>query len=124
MSCSRENPAKVWDRSTQAARKTYACEECHHPIACGETYARVGALHEGGWQTLRFCLFCDALAREALPAGFCYEEVGALYPDLLGWLYEERPRGGLKPAGVSTALWREGDDELLNALHGAEVRER
>jgi hypothetical protein len=124
MSCSCDNPAKVWDRSTQAARKTYACEECHHPIAKGETYARVGALHDGGWQTLRFCLFCDALAREALSAGFCYEEVGALYPDLLGWLndgvYKQTPNGFM---AVDT-LYREGDAALLRDLHGAEVRER
>lgn len=124
MSCSCDNPAKVWDKSVHVARKQHACEECHHPIAPGETYARVGALHDGGWDTLRFCLFCDALAQEALSAGFCYEEVGTFYPDLLGWLYEERPRGGLKPAGVSTALWREGDDALLRDLHGAEVHER
>ena len=124
MTCACDNPAKVWDRSTHVARKEHACEECHHPIAKGEHYARVGALHDGGWQTLRFCLFCDALAQEALSAGFCYEEVGALYSDLLGWLheghYKQTPNGFM----AVNAPYREGDDALLRDLHGAEVHER
>lgn len=122
MTCTCDNPARVWDKTVQAARKAYACEECHHPIAKGEHYARVGALHDGGWDTFRFCLFCLAFAEEAQAAGVCHD-IGELYGATLGRLresdYRQTPGGWV----VVPPLYREGDGVLLRAMHGAEVRE-
>ena len=128
MSCDCDNPARVWDERHVTARKTYACEECHHPIGKGEVYARVGALHDGGWGTFVFCLFCRAFAAEAQRAGVCCSAIGEFYSDVLGWLHEtsfKRVTVGSRTEFVRMpALYREGDDALLRDLHGAEVHEQ
>lgn len=62
-SCDAE-PAKVWTECDRKARKPYWCEECRAPIAVGAVYRYVTALHDGSWETYRFCLRCAQLGSD------------------------------------------------------------
>ena len=49
------------ERQVKAARKTYRCCECCHPIEIGQPYLYVFGAFNDGVKTYRLCAACDTL---------------------------------------------------------------
>jgi hypothetical protein len=62
--CDCEHPA-VYDECIAHSRRERPCEECWVPIVHGERYVAVSGLWDREWRRYAFCLFCQALRREA-----------------------------------------------------------
>ena len=51
-------PSDVCDIADVKARKEHRCDECHETIQPGQTYVRIKALWDGGWETMKRCRPC------------------------------------------------------------------
>ena len=81
----------LYRETRRRARKTHMCVECRTDIRPGETYMEASGLWDGEFDTIRWCLCCNALKRMVLDA--------MEYPDeyLIGKLLEDAREMGVTP---------------------------